>query len=128
VIERALKLSTLDKVRPIERVASVLRYEVESPGSRPQQSLHGILADLGPAPSEEDIADALASVLEVVERSTSIVEIPVDRQIGHSMPQVSRAQVPDLPDRIIAATALRLGVPLITRDETNRDSSVPTIW
>ncbi|WP_437730494.1 hypothetical protein [Sorangium sp. So ce1335] len=28
----------------------------------------------------------------------------------------ARADVPDMPDRIIAATAVSLGVPLVTRD------------
>ncbi len=42
--------------------------------------------------------------------------------------QVSREQVPDLPDRIIAATALYLGVPLITRDRKIALSSVDTVW
>lgn len=30
--------------------------------------------------------------------------------------QVDRSQIPDLPDRIIAATALYLNVPVISRD------------
>jgi len=33
-----------------------------------------------------------------------------------------------MPDRIIATTALHLGVPLISRDGRIRLSSVPTIW
>ncbi|WP_336389855.1 PIN domain-containing protein [Scytonema hofmannii] len=42
--------------------------------------------------------------------------------------QVERAQVPDLPDRIIAATALYLGVPIISRDNKIQLSSINTIW
>lgn len=41
---------------------------------------------------------------------------------------VPRATVPDMPDRIIAATALYLALPLISRDAKIRLSSVPTIW
>jgi predicted nucleic acid-binding protein len=34
-----------------------------------------------------------------------------------------------MPDRIIAATALQLGLPLITRDEAIRRSGVvPVVW
>jgi PIN domain nuclease of toxin-antitoxin system len=44
------------------------------------------------------------------------------------MRTVSRSEVPDLPDRIIAATAVHLGVPAISRDGKIRTSSVDTIW
>jgi len=54
--------------------------------------------------------------------------IPISRDIASSVQQVPRAQVPDLPDRIIAATALHLGVPLISRDSSIRLSNVETIW
>jgi predicted nucleic acid-binding protein len=33
-----------------------------------------------------------------------------------------------MPDRIIAATALRLGLPLISRDHRIQLSEVSTIW
>jgi PIN domain nuclease of toxin-antitoxin system len=36
--------------------------------------------------------------------------------------------VPDMPDRIIAATALSLGLPLVTRDMRIRQAPVPIIW
>jgi len=51
-----------------------------------------------------------------------------DRSIAQTIRLVDRAQVPDLPDRIIAATAVHLGVPLISRDGKIRSSSVATIW
>jgi len=35
---------------------------------------------------------------------------------------VSREQIPDLPDRVIAATALLHGVPVLTRDHRIRSS------
>ena len=56
------------------------------------------------------------------------VEAPLDRHIAQAMAQVDRRQVPDLPDRIIAATAVHFGVPVITRDGDIQRSSVPTIW
>jgi hypothetical protein len=57
VVAKALKLSPRDKARLIERLASVLKYDIVWP-DRPQESLRGILAEFGPAPSEEDIAKA----------------------------------------------------------------------
>ncbi|HUY95364.1 MAG TPA: type II toxin-antitoxin system VapC family toxin [Terracidiphilus sp.] len=48
--------------------------------------------------------------------------------IVESMVQVPREQVPDMPDRVIAATALHLGVPVITRDRKIRASNLKSIW
>jgi len=39
-----------------------------------------------------------------------------------------REGVPDMPDRITAATALHLGLPLVTRDSKIRASDIETIW
>ena len=44
------------------------------------------------------------------------------------MRAIPRSDVPDLPDRVIAATAALHGVPLLTRDERIRHSTVLTIW
>ena len=33
-----------------------------------------------------------------------------------------------MPDRIIAATALHLGLPLITRDQRIQSAGIKTIW
>ena len=57
-----------------------------------------------------------------------LLEVFCDRAIAQAMRLVDRQQVPDLPDRIIAATAVHLGVPLISRDGKIRSSSVKTIW
>ncbi|MDQ3181086.1 MAG: type II toxin-antitoxin system VapC family toxin [Acidobacteriota bacterium] len=42
--------------------------------------------------------------------------IPVNLAVTQSLRQIKRDEVPDMPDRIIAATALYLNVPLVTRD------------
>jgi hypothetical protein len=39
-----------------------------------------------------------------------------------------QAEVPDMPDRIAAATALHFGVPVISRDGRIRASSLQTVW
>lgn len=41
---------------------------------------------------------------------------PLDRVVLDAVARVSRSEVPDMPDRIVAATAVALGLPLITRD------------
>jgi PIN domain nuclease of toxin-antitoxin system len=65
---------------------------------------------------------------EIISGWVVLLVYPLDREIALTVPQVDRSVVPDLPDRIIAATALHLGVPLLTRDERVRMSGVPTIW
>jgi len=43
------------------------------------------------------------------------------------MRQVPRADVPDMPDRIVAATGVYLGVPVISCDGRIRSSNVHTV-
>ena len=57
-----------------------------------------------------------------------IEEAPFNGEIMEAMLKVSRAEVPDMPDRIVAATGLHFGVPVISRDGRIRSSSVKTIW
>ena len=73
--------------------------------------------------------DSLAYLLESVDIADPILaEVPFDRQIAQAMPLVERAQIPDLPDRIISATAMHFDVPLITSDRKIRSSNVETLW
>jgi len=65
---------------------------------------------------------------EVESDDVLLVEIPFDRDIALSLRQVDRSQIPDLPERIIAATALYLNVPVISRDRRIQLSSIDTIW
>lgn len=60
--------------------------------------------------------------------ATTLALAPLDLGVVLSLPDVSRFDVPDLPDRVIAATALHHRVPLVTRDGEIRASGVPTIW
>lgn len=53
---------------------------------------------------------------------------PLDLGVALHLRRISRADVPDMPDRIIAATPLALGLPLVTRDGKIRSSGIPTIW
>lgn len=62
VLDQARKLSPLDKLRLIERVAADLEKhletELEPHRMSKDRSLLGLCKDLGPAPSEEDIDEA----------------------------------------------------------------------
>ncbi len=54
---------------------------------------------------------------------------PLDLAVAQALQQVPRTLVPEMPDRIITATALALALPLITRDGAIQQSAlVPTIW
>ncbi|NJK77466.1 MAG: type II toxin-antitoxin system VapC family toxin [Richelia sp. CSU_2_1] len=65
---------------------------------------------------------------EVESDEALLVEIPFDRNIALTLKQVDRSQIPDLPDRIIAATGLYLNVPVISRDRRIQLSTINTIW
>jgi PIN domain nuclease of toxin-antitoxin system len=53
---------------------------------------------------------------------------PLDLDIARMLLNIPRHLVPDMPDRIIAATALHLGVPLVTRDSQLQSAGIRTIW
>jgi PIN domain nuclease of toxin-antitoxin system len=55
-------------------------------------------------------------------------EIPLTNRIVIELAKIDRNSIPDMPDRIIAATALHLDVPLLSRDEKIKNSRVETIW
>lgn len=56
------------------------------------------------------------------------VEIPVDIRVVRALARMDGLQIPDMPDRIIAATAALLNVPIISRDSRIRLSNLQTIW
>ena len=45
-----------------------------------------------------------------------LVEAPFSMAMAETMRTITLDRVPDMPDRMIAATALHLGLPLVTRD------------
>jgi PIN domain nuclease of toxin-antitoxin system len=65
---------------------------------------------------------------EVAQPDSGLVVIALDHQIAQTLRMIPYATVPDMPDRIIAATALYLGAPLVTRDARIRSANIPTIW
>ena len=58
----------------------------------------------------------------------SMVVAPLDAEVAGAIQQISRSKVPDMPDRIIAATAVRLNAELVTRDHRLQSAGIRTIW
>jgi PIN domain nuclease of toxin-antitoxin system len=71
-------------------------------------------------------ADRLDKALAAM--NAVLVAILVTLDIARTVNQVPRGVVPDMPDRIIAATSLHLNLPLITRDAKIQASGIKTIW
>jgi PIN domain nuclease of toxin-antitoxin system len=70
----------------------------------------------------DDLARALADPEQL------FVEVPVSASIADSLRNVSRDEVPDMPDRIVAATGLYYNVPILSRDSRIRAANLKTIW
>ncbi len=71
----------------------------------------------------------LDEMIEVLEDPTNgFVLQPISPNIARAVRLISRLAIPDMPDRIIAATALHLGLPLVTVDSKIHSSGLPVIW
>ena len=69
--------------------------------------------------------DLLQRILAVLnDPNPSLVVVPIDLAISIAIREIDRDTVPDMPDRIIAATALHLNLPLVTRDRKIRGNVV----
>jgi PIN domain nuclease of toxin-antitoxin system len=60
--------------------------------------------------------------------NSGVFVTPVDMKVAESMRTVPRDLLPDMPDRIIAGTALHLGAPLVSRDRRLQSTGIKTIW
>jgi PIN domain nuclease of toxin-antitoxin system len=58
----------------------------------------------------------------------SLELVPLDLTIAQAISQIPRDKVPDMPDRIIAATAFVLKAPLVSRDRKIQTATIQTIW
>jgi PIN domain nuclease of toxin-antitoxin system len=72
----------------------------------------------------------MSQVLTEIDDSQPIIEvIPIDRVVADHLAGIPRNTVPDMPDRIISATALTLKLSLVTADTNIRAlSNVMTVW
>jgi PIN domain nuclease of toxin-antitoxin system len=75
-----------------------------------------------PSSAYEELTQALADPEHVFTEAVFTVAVV------QAMRQVSRAEVPDMPDRIVAATAVYFKVPVISRDRRIRATSLKTVW
>jgi PIN domain nuclease of toxin-antitoxin system len=74
-------------------------------------------------------ADLGARLDAELEAGTSgLVLVSLTPEVAHTVAHVPRPQVSDMPDRIVAATALHLGLPVISRDRAIQLSDVETVW
>ena len=69
---------------------------------------------------------SLDSLLDDAESVLTLV--PLDSGVSRALRQVPRDDVPDMPDRIIAATGLYLNVPVVTRDPHIQVATITSIW
>ncbi len=60
--------------------------------------------------------------------SSALSLVPLDSDVARALRRIPRDIVPDMPDRIIAATGLYLGLPVVTRDSRIRAAPIVTIW
>jgi len=75
-----------------------------------------------PPTAVEDLARAL------LDPEYPLHELPVHTSVARRMASANREDVPDMPDRIIAATGLQYDVPVISRDRRIRASNIRSIW
>ena len=111
-------LSDSEQLSPTARVTITLEEGNGEPVYVSAISLVEIvyLAERGRLPSA-----ALQSLENALGNPTgSMVIAPLDAAVAKVVQQISRATVPDMPDRIIAATAVHLNAELVTRDHRLR--------
>lgn len=76
---------------------------------------------------EEDITEILLALTE--DPADGIYIYPLDKAVVQALSHFGPVAIPELADRIIAATALCLDLPLLTTDSTIQESSlVETVW
>ncbi|MDQ1407123.1 MAG: hypothetical protein QOG55_2752 [Acidobacteriaceae bacterium] len=64
----------------------------------------------------------------LTEPNSGMLIAAVDAGVADALQNIPRDVVPDMPDGIIAATALQFGLPLITRDRRIQSAGIQTIW
>lgn len=60
--------------------------------------------------------------------TSGLVLADLTAEVVGALARIPPASVPDMPDRIIAATALHLGLPLISQDSRMPLAGVRIIW
>ncbi len=65
---------------------------------------------------------------ELQSGTTGLIVIGLTSDIVDALATIPRNIVPDMPDRIVAATALYLGLPLLTKDRAIQKTNLNTVW
>lgn len=74
-----------------------------------------------------DVLDLLRDALD--DPTTAFRLIETSREVADEVENIPRQTVPEMPDRIIAATALHLNLPLVTKDHKIQAlQNIQTIW
>ncbi len=74
-------------------------------------------------------AGALATLMNALQaRTPAWLWFRLIPAVAAAVGRISRSAVPDMPDRVIAATAAHLGLPLITRDRQIQAAGINTVW
>jgi PIN domain nuclease of toxin-antitoxin system len=60
--------------------------------------------------------------------SSGLALVNLTTEVVDALSTIPRDTVPDMPDRIIAATAKYMGLPLISRDAKIVSSGISIIW
>ncbi|OYQ65336.1 VapC toxin family PIN domain ribonuclease [Pseudanabaena sp. SR411] len=73
---------------------------------------------------------SLEQLLQLIDAPlVKLVVVPLDTPVAKAFTQIPREIVPEMGDRIIAATSLYLGLPLVTKDHKIRNlSNIQIIW
>ena len=74
----------------------------------------------------ESIFKELVDSLLAANTALTVASLTLD--IARALKEVPKSSIPDMPDRIIAATALHFGLPLVTRDRKIQASQIESIW
>jgi len=68
-------------------------------------------------------------VSELNSSSSALTFAPLNQSIAENLEKISRSVVPDMPDRLIAATAFSLNLPLVSKDgKIKKLTNVNVIW
>jgi PIN domain nuclease of toxin-antitoxin system len=82
------------------------------------------LVEKGRLPQE--VIDRVQIALSAPDAEIAVV--PLDEEVAWHVTRVPRSAIPDMPDRIIAATAVRLHATLVTRDARIQAAGIKTVW
>lgn len=75
----------------------------------------------------QSVLDLLRVALD--DSTTAFRLIELSREVADKVRNIPRLSVPDMPDRIIAATTLHLNLPLVTKDHKIQAlQNIQTIW